>query len=159
MQELQAVHDELKAAKAEIHSNVKGQVLLRQQVLNSVDQDIHSIDLLVNQGLEAAKTRARELHQRAAEIISEVQQRDFAMEEQLRSKVSTACAVLDMAKTAKDSQSTEHKGNEQRRRNTARAFGDVFPRSNRFNLVGLSTAKPRLQPPEGRQTPQTPPSH
>ena len=155
-EELEAVHEELKRAKEEIHCSVKEQVVLRQQVLKSVDQDIHRIDLAVNQGLEAAKTRARDLQQRAQEIIQEVQQRDFAMEEQLRRRVSTAMTVLDMAKTAKDSASTEHVGNEQRRRNTAKAFGDVFPRSNRFDLVGLSTAKPRTADPDGRQTPQTP---
>ena len=156
MKELEAVHEELKRAKEEIHCSVKEQVVLRQQVLKSVDQDIHRIDLAVNQGLEAAKTRARDLQQRAQEIIQEVQQRDFAMEEQLRRRVSTAMTVLDMAKTAKDSASTEHVGNEQRRRNTAKAFGDVFPRSNRFDLVGLSTAKPRTADPDGRHTPQTP---
>lgn len=155
-EELEAVHEELKRAKEEIHCSVKEQVVLRQQVLKSVDQDIHRIDLAVNQGLEAAKTRARDLQQRAQEIIQEVQQRDFAMEEQLRRRVSTAMTVLDMAKTAKDSASTEHVGNEQRRRNTAKAFGDVFPRSNRFDLVGLSTAKPRTADPDGRHTPQTP---
>lgn len=155
-EELEAVHEELKRAKEEIHCSVKEQVMLRQQVLKSVDQDIHRIDLAVNQGLEAAKTRARDLQQRAQEIIQEVQQRDFAMEEQLRRRVSTAMTVLDMAKTAKDSASTEHVGNEQRRRNTAKAFGDVFPRSNRFDLVGLSTAKPRTDDPDGRHTPQTP---
>ena len=156
LEELEAVHEELKRAKEEIHCSVKEQVVLRQQVLKSVDQDIHRIDLAVNQGLEAAKTRARDLQQRAQEIIQEVQQRDFAMEEQLRRRVSTAMTVLDMAKTAKDSASTEHAGNEQRRRNTAKAFGDVFPRSNRFDLVGLSTAKPRTDDPDGRHTPQTP---
>ena len=158
LKELQAVHDELRRAKAEIQRNVKDQVLLRQKVLNSVDQDIHNIDLAVNQGLDDAKRRARDLHQRAQEIIQEVQQRDFAMEEQLRRRVSTAITVLDMAKTAKDSASTEHAGNEQRRRHTAKAFGDVFPRSSRFDFSGLSTAKPRLQPGpdgswDGQQTP------
>lgn len=158
MKELQAVHDELRRAKAEIQRNVKDQVLLRQKVLNSVYQDIHNIDLAVNQGLDDAKSRARDLHQRAQEIIQEVQQRDFAMEEQLRRRVSTAITVLDMAKTAKDSASTEHAGNEQRRRHTAKAFGDVFPRSSRFDFSGLSTAKPRLQAGpdgswDGQQTP------
>ena len=120
---------------------------MRQQVLKSVDDDIHQIDLAVNQGLQEAKTRARDLQERSQQMIQEVQLRDFALEVELRQRVSTAVTVLDMAKTVKDSVATQHSAHEHRRRHTAKAFGDVFPRSTHFDLVGLQrAAKPRLGP-------------
>lgn len=147
MKELEAVHEELKKAKVEIHRGVQEEVLLRQQVLKSVDDDIHQIDLAVNQGLQEAKTRARDLQERSQQMIQEVQLRDFALEVELRQRVSTAVTVLDMAKTVKDSVATQHSAHEHRRRHTAKAFGDVFPRSTHFDLVGLQrAAKPRLGP-------------
>lgn len=57
------------------------------------------------------------------------QERDFAMEALLRQRVEDAVRSVEDAKQAKDTAVANRHSTEQRRRGTAKALGDVFPRS------------------------------
>ncbi|CAE7363186.1 unnamed protein product [Symbiodinium necroappetens] len=140
--ELEKVHAELKKAKEGIYEGVQAEVVRRQQVVLTVDDEIKSIDRVVNENLEEAKDRARHLEDRTHRLILETQARDFALETKLCDHVARAVAALEVASTVKAGAAVEHKDAERRRRGTAKALGDVFPRSTNFNLVGMHTAKP-----------------
>lgn len=144
--ELEKVHAELKKAKEGIYEGVQAEVVRRQQVVLTVDDEIKSIDRVVNENLEEAKDRARHLEDRTHRLILETQARDFALETKLCDHVARAVAALEVASTVKAGAAVEHKDAERRRRGTAKALGDVFPRSTNFNLVGMHTAKPSVGP-------------
>ncbi|CAE7227099.1 unnamed protein product [Symbiodinium natans] len=144
--QLEKVHAELKQAKQGVYEGVQTEVVRRQQVVSTVDDEIKSIDRVVNDNLEEAKGRARHLEERAHRMIQETQVRDFALEAELCDHVARAVAALDVASTVKAGAAVGHKDAERRRRGTAKALGDVFPRSTNFNLVGMHTAKSRVGP-------------
>ncbi|CAE7771631.1 unnamed protein product [Symbiodinium microadriaticum] len=144
--ELEKVHAELKKAKEGIYEGVQAEVVRRQQVVLTVDDEIKSIDRVVNENLEEAKDRARHLEDRTHRLILETQARDFALETKVCDHVARAVAALEVASTVKAGAAVEHKDAERRRRGTAKALGDVFPRSTNFNLVGMHTAKPSVGP-------------
>ncbi|CAE7321381.1 unnamed protein product, partial [Symbiodinium pilosum] len=144
--ELEKVHAELKQAKEGIYQGVQAEVVRRQEVGLTLDDEIKSIDRVVNDNLEEAKGRARYLEEKTQRLVKETQARDFALENKLCDHVARAVAALEVASTVKAGISVEHQENERRRRGTAKAFGDVFPRSTNFNLVGMHTAKPRVGP-------------
>mmetsp|Transcript_57791 Transcript_57791/g.102596 ORF Transcript_57791/g.102596 Transcript_57791/m.102596 type:complete len:350 (+) Transcript_57791:36-1085(+) len=136
-EDMNAVHKSVMEANAEIGVNVQEEVSRRLKAIGSAEDEIRDVDLAVNNGLSEVHNEVLRLQETARHQVKEVQVRDFALEDLIVQKVSSAMTSMDAASTAKCQAESLQRDAVQRRQGAAEALGDVFPRSTQFNLFGM----------------------